>query len=372
MPVWAVVVATAIVLADQDLEVDSIGWFLLQAAILGVGVLILANRPGNRIGRIIFTAGAAFAVGVALGLLVATSDESGQSQLLALASAFTAVLITLWVPLLAWALFLFPTGELPGPRWKWPGRAIQATLVLAVLAPLGNGGMFADPDPTDIPSPIQEIITPVDRYLAAALGIGILVSLMLAGVAVLYRFVKSQGVERQQMKWLGFAMLLLLLWTPISFLVSDGTAQEGLVAIVTIVLVGFVIFSMGIAIIRYRLYEIDRIISRTVAYALVVGVLAAAYLGVVAVLTIVLNTDSPVVVAGSTLMVAALFNPIRKRVLGWVDQRFNRTQYEIRRVLDAFATGLRDETDAGDIAQGLGEIVEETLQPRSVGVWIAK
>jgi len=372
MPVWAVVMVTTFFLTDQDIEVDSIGWLLLQGALLGVGTLILANRPGNRIGRIIFAAGTTFALGVALGFIYIPIDDSTNQTVLGLFGALAAVLITLWVPLLAWALFLFPTGELPGPRWRWPGWAIQATMVLAVLAPLGNGGMFADPDAAFVPSPIQEIITPVDTYLAAALVIGIAVSLMVAGMAVLYRFVTSQGVERQQIKWLGFAMLLTVIWTPISLVVSEGSAQEGLVAIVTILLVGFVLASMGIAVIRYRLYEIDRVISRTVSYALVVGILAAAYFGAVAVLTGWLSSDTPIVVAGSTLVVAALFNPLRKRIQSWVDRRFNRTQYETRRVVEAFATGLRDETDAEDIARGLGEIVEETLQPRSVGVWVAK
>jgi len=364
--------APTLLVTDQDMEVDSIGWVLLQGAILGVGTLILANRPGNRIGRIILTAGATFAAGVALGLIVELVEDFLDTRLIGLLFAVSAVLITIWVPVIAWALFLFPTGELPGPGWKWPGRAIQATIVLAVLAPLGNGGMFADPDSTEIPSPIQDIISPVDEWLARALAIGIAVSLMTAALAVLYRFVKSKGVERQQMKWLGFAMLLMVIWTPISLLVSEGTAQEGLVAIVTIILVGFALFSLGIAVIRYRLYEIDRIISRSVTYALVVGVLVAAFFGVVTILSSWLPGESPIAVAGSTLVVAALFNPLRKRIQSWVDRRFNRTHYETRRVVEAFAAGLRDETDAEDIARGLGEIVEQTLQPRSVGVWVAK
>ncbi len=372
MPVWAVVMVTTLLVTEQDMEVDSIGWFLLQGALLGVGTLILANRPGNRIGRIIFTAGTTFAAGVAMGLNLQLVEDFWDIRLIGLLAAVSAVLITIWVPVIAWALFLFPTGELPGPGWKWPGRAIQATVVLAVLAPLGNGGIFADPDAADIPSPVQEIISPVDEYLAGAFAVGIAVSLMTAAFAVLYRFVKSKGVERQQMKWLGFAMLLMVIWTPISLFVTEGTAQEGLVAIVTILLVGFALASMGIAVTRYRLYEIDRVISRTVSYALVVGILAAAFFGAVTVLTSWLSSDTPVVVAGSTLVVAALFNPLRKRIQSWVDRRFNRTQYETRLVVEAFAAGLRDETDAEDIARGLGEIVEETLQPRAVGVWVAK
>lgn len=167
-------------------------------------------------------------------------------------------------------------------------------------------------------------------------------------------------------------MLLVLIWAPINFIFSQVASLSGALAIVAVSVFGFVLMSMGIAMIRYRLYEIDRVISRTVTYALVVGLFAVVFFGIVAVLTSLLPVDSPIVVAGSTLVVAVLFNPIRKRIQAWVDRRFNRSRYETQRVVDSFAAGLCDETDVQDIAKGLEDVIHKTLEPQSIGVWISE
>jgi uncharacterized membrane protein YbhN (UPF0104 family) len=128
--------------------------------------------------------------------------------------------------------------------------------------------------------------------------------------------------------------------------------------------------AIGVAITRYRLYEIDRLISRTVSYLLVIGLLVGVYAGLVALLQVFVPSDNPLVVAASTLAVAALFNPVRKRIQDWVDRRFNRSRYDAERVMDSFASTLRDRVEVGDVVDGWVGVVSETMQPTAVGVWI--
>jgi hypothetical protein len=136
-----------------------------------------------------------------------------------------------------------------------------------------------------------------------------------------------------------------------------------------VAVVGFPV-AVGVAVLRYRLYEIDRIISRTVSYALVVGLLGLVLFGLVAGLGAWLGRENQLVVAVSTLAVAALFNPVRRRVQGWVDRRFNRSRYDAERVMSEFVGSLRDRTDPDGVVEGWVGVVSETMQPTSVGVWV--
>lgn len=372
MPGWLIVVTLSVAMfADFRIEdADSMGWLVLQGVILGVGVLILANRPGNRIGRILLVAGLAFC-SIFLTPIAILLNDAGHVTVAGYVNATLSGTVTLWTPLIAWAFFLFPTGHPPSRPWRWPEYAIKVSIALAFVAPFVVGGIFADPEGVEIPNPIQGI-APLDEVLSLAFNISLALALLISAVSVVYRFARSDGLERQQMKWLGFAMILIAIWIPISFLGSNGAAQEGLIAIGTVLLSGFALVSVGIAVTRYRLYEIDRIISRTVSYALVVALLAAIFLSVVTLLAVLLPTESPIVVAGATLLVAALFNPLRKRLQSWVDHRFNRRKYAAQQVVDVFAASLQEETRLADIVDGLQSVVDETLEPHSVAVWIAE
>jgi hypothetical protein len=128
--------------------------------------------------------------------------------------------------------------------------------------------------------------------------------------------------------------------------------------------------TFGIAILRYRLYDIDRIVSRTVTYAAVAGLLAATYFGVVALLTTLLPPSSPLAVAGSTLVVAALFNPLRRRMHAVVDRRFNRARYDAQQVADRFARGIQDDVGQSGLTSGLLGVVSETMQPTVLSMWV--
>jgi hypothetical protein len=189
-------------------------------------------------------------------------------------------------------------------------------------------------------------------------------------VSLIVRLIRSEGVERQQLKWFLFAGTLVVLSLVVESLMDfldDGPIPFWVDALST---VGIVLLpvSMILAIFRYRLYDIDRIISRTVTYAVVVALLA----GIVALVATFVSTqfDEPLVVAATTLGVAAVFNPLRRRVQRVVDRRFNRSRYDAERVMDEFAATLRDETDEGAVVDGWRGVVYETMHPSSVGVWV--
>jgi hypothetical protein len=200
--------------------------------------------------------------------------------------------------------------------------------------------------------------------------VGLLVGAVAAIVSFVVRWHRSTGVERLQLRWLVPAFLVFVVGTLAEF----GGGQDSLFADVVFPL-GLVLvpFAIAVAILRYRLYEIDRIISRTVGYVLVVGVLGAVLvLGTVWLPSLVLAGDEVPswFVAGSTLAVAALFNPVRRRVLSWVDRRFYRSRYDAERVAEGFAARLRDEVDVHRLTNDWASVVTETMQPASVSVWV--
>ena len=191
-------------------------------------------------------------------------------------------------------------------------------------------------------------------------------SIIGASASLLIRWRASRGLERLQIKWLAIAASLVVLALAVAGFNTQALWEIVLVAAA----LSLIPVAIGIAILRYRLFEIDRIISRTVSYGLVVGMLGLVALGLVTLLTGFLPSDDPLVVAVATLAVAALFNPLRKRVQLLVDRRFNRARYDSQRVIDDFAETLRDETDPDEVVDGWVGVVEDTVQPTTVGVWV--
>jgi hypothetical protein len=182
------------------------------------------------------------------------------------------------------------------------------------------------------------------------------------------------GQERQQLKIVVLAGFLLVGLVVVGVVLADVLQivdQDGAWGVAPFVLgLNAISVAIAVAVVKYHLYDFDRIISRTLSYALVVGLLAAVYLGVVTGLQVLLTTDDPLVVAASTLVVAALFKPAHRRIQIWVDRRFNRSRYDAERVLQDFAGSLRDHTQPGRVVSGWVEVVTRTMQPSSVGVWV--
>lgn len=211
--------------------------------------------------------------------------------------------------------------------------------------------------PAQLFDPVLEVIG-VANWVVAIGGV----------VALVVRFRRSSEVVRAQIKWVVFAAVLFVPLFVIVGFADDSSTLFGL-AFLAVLLVFPV--AIAAAITRYRLFEIDRIISRTVGYALVVAVLGLVYVvGAVWLPTRIMGEQPQLFVAGSTLVVAALFNPVRRRVLSWVDRRFNRFQYDAQQVVDSFADRLQDGLDVGQLTDESVAVVTEVMRPDMVGVWV--
>jgi hypothetical protein len=297
----------------------------------------------------------AFGVGL-LGL----SDEAAvgwAAELVGGIAMFGLVLPGLGVFVPLW----FPTGRPISPSWRWPGVAA----VLGVVGIIGGWAVIVYLEGGDA----YEIDACISVGTCANIIGLVLVLLGVVGavVSLVIRWIRSRGVERLQMKWLVLAFFVFL----IGVLAEFGGFQNSVVANFFLSTGLFLIpATIAIAVLRYRLYEIDRILSRTVTYAIVIILLGAVYLAGLAALTSLLSPESPVAVAGSTLAAAALFNPLRRRIQGWVDRRFNRSRYDTEKVMELFTESLRDRVDGDELVSGWVGVVSETMQPVVAGVWV--
>ena len=271
--------------------------------------------------------------------------------------------------LLSLVLLLTPTGSLPSPRWRWWAvitAAIPVALVLVV--PVAPGRL--DPQLLLTSSPFS------DRALGGVLLVATRVALVVTALAVavaagslVVRFRRAQGVERQQLRWVALAATLMLLAVPI---VLAPVALESPILVDWAPAVWVVVLpvAVGAAILRYRLYDLDRIISRTLAYGLLTLLLGGGYAAVVLGLGQLLGRDSPLVVAAATLAVAALFQPARRRVQAAVDRRFNRRRHNTPRGSPRSAIRLHQQVDLDSLTVELLAVVDQTMQPTQVSLWL--
>jgi hypothetical protein len=346
-----------------DASLAAVG-FLTYAAI---GGLIIIRRDGHPTGWLL----------ILIGLAVLWAD--GLIGLPGVSPLFAA-----WVSSWGWALVFclfamltltFPSGHLPAGSGLWAraGRAAVWVLPVLLFATAFTKTLGGAESSTQTVNPIG--------FLPEWLGYGALfgiVAILLGGaVSLVIKRRRAVGAERAQFTWVVFAFVLLttaviltFLYVFISIGVGAGDPGDDAWGPAYVMMVLFPL-SFGVAVLRYRLYEIDRIVSRTVSYALVVGVLAGAFLGVVALMSSLLpDASSDLAVAGSTLVVAALFNPLRRRVQDGVDRRFNRQRYDAQRVMDGFAFSLRDRVDPEEVTNGWVDVVSSTMQPDFIGMWV--
>jgi hypothetical protein len=330
-----------------------------------VGAYLVWRLPANPVGWILAGFGLTFTLGV-IGETIALTDHPWApfgAWLSTWAWAGSMVLILVLLPL------LFPEGKLPSSRFKW---VIPTSVVGLGLIVLGNafkastvieGVAVALPTPVDLPPAIFDVSSAVGMALLLLATAG-------AVTACVVRFRRSRGVEHQQMRVFVTALVASVVGMGLN-LVFYETGNEALANAIFAVFVLVLVGSIAMAVLRYRLYDFDRIMSRTVTYALLVLILGSVYAaGAVWLPTRLAGGESPLFVAGSTLAVAALFSPVRRRVMGWVDRRFNRSGYDAQRVADAFAIRLRDQVDADRLVGDWAEVVTGTLEPSVVGVWV--
>jgi hypothetical protein len=360
--------------------VEPVG-IVMYLSYAGVGSLIVIRRPDMVIGWLLIVAGWGFAGGAAR---VTVTPEALMAGDLAPADALAA-----WINGCGWviasaALFavvlVFPSGTLPQGTMRWPARlALAATIVLTALIafapttsiqPVGSGPIEGLPNPGAILPELAFWSWLPHSYVLY----GILIAILIGGLVGLFvRFRRSTGLLRLQFRWLVAAIAVVVVATLAWVYLTLVVGAFGLALAVHAVTYPAVPIAIMVAVLRYRLFEIDRIISRTLGYAIVTATLAVVFVGVVLGLGAAMErfvTGNTIAVAGSTLLVAALFQPLRRRVQTAVDRRFNRAGYDAQRTVDAFTEQLRDRTDLESLGTDLVAVVERALEPRRADIWI--
>jgi hypothetical protein len=328
-----------------------------------VGTLICVRRPWNRIGWLMVVAGLSF-TGVQFGGWYATHGGSAPARPLV-----AWITVWIWVPAvvaLMFLLLLYPTGRLISWRWRLVAWAVAAWGVLGVAAMALNPELAGAEvwNPIGLPEVAREFIAKAIRV-----GLGSLFVLLLLSLSSLVmRFYRARGVQRQQLKWLVYAASLALLanfFFPLSWWTYGLLPRLSVWAIPV---------AIGVAVLRYRLYDIDRLINRTLVYGLLTALLGGVYAGVVLALGQLfggISAQPPsLVVAGATLAVAALFRPGRRRIQQAVDRHFNRRRYDAVKTIEAFSARLRDEIDLDTLAGELLAVVDQTVEPTTVSLWL--
>lgn len=358
--VWAVA-------TGEPLTPDIVLYPVAYVTFGAVGALIVSRHPANRIGRLALATGALGSF-VALCDSVARSAEPMPGQAWAAWFAAWGFPATLAPPLLL--ILLFPTGRLASSRWK-----LVAALITVGTMGLAVGNAFT-PAMADYPALRNPAGIPAfSGSLLESGGVAwfpLLGGAVAAALGLVPRLLRARGIEREQLKWITFAAGLQGLSWIVLALNLPGTAgvlaKYGIFATLLLIPV-----ATGIAILRYRLFDIDVVIRRTLVYGVVVAILGGLYVALVLGLQSVLSSftgGDTLPVAISTLAIAVLFGPVRGRVRGLVDRRFYRSRYDHKLLLEALGTRLRDEVELGSVSRTLTGVVERAVRPASVTLWL--
>src|SRR6266508_314761 len=267
-------------------------------------------------------------------------------------------------------LLVTPTGSLPSPRWRWWARVAAAAPLLLVLLFAVDPHPLAPEHPT-VDNPLA-VPVPAGVLLAVAAvdAVIVLATLVAAAGSLVVRFRRARGTERQQLRWVAVGAAVVGAVALLVGVVAGAMAKDRVVLAALGTCVALLPLATGAAILRYRLYDLDRIISRTLAYGLLTVLLGGGYAGVVLGLGQLLGRDSSLVVAGATLAVAAAFQPARRRIQRAVDRRFNRRRYDAARTIQAFSARLRQQVDLEALTGELLAVVEQPMQPPRASLWL--
>jgi len=337
-----------------------------------LGGLLASRRPSNPYGWLWMAYGLGWAVVGFTNAYVTYVSASG-TEVLGWARLIGWVNGLAFVPLLgltALILLLFPDGRPPSRRWRWMVWAIGVLVVVTTIAAALLPADEADPiqNPLAVEGSVDAVADAVANVGVTALFLAILV----AAGSLLWRFRRARGLERQQMKWLAYGGAFLAAYIALDLV---SLAPAGLVdALIEALSFGALYVGVGMAVLRYRLYDIDRLINRTLVYGLLTAVLGAVYAAAVLVLGQLfggVGGDPPSwAVAGATLAVAALFQPARGRTQAVVDRRFNRRKHDTAKTIQAFSTRLRDQIDLDTLSAELLAVVDQTMEPTRVSLWL--
>jgi hypothetical protein len=372
--------ANIAVAADIASSPEGIGSFeavmvLLPTWFTALGAVMATRVRGNRVAWILMFVGTGLMIEGTAGLRVGVAPPTDPTALDVAAVIWlnTGFFFALLIPLIL-LLYVFPTGRFLSRRWVWAGWTATVLSLLAVGAETFTTRVGPD-DGTG--STAWTIANPIGIFdheglenagpVTAMFGIGLIVLILCSVPAIVVRYRRAPRDDRAQFKWVGIALAVLAGTSLIQFVDAMRGEFTGLVFALSIASIPL---SVTIAITRYRLYEIDRLISRTLTYAVVLAVLGGVYASIVTVVTSLMPTQGSAAVAASTLVVAGLFNPLRLRVRRIVDRRFHRSAYEAELLAQRMATQLDESVSIEAIVGAWTDTVREALKPESASVWL--
>ena len=348
---------------------------LVLAALVAasVGAVLASRRPRHPVGWLLLglgltvTASGVFDGYARYGLVV----RPGSLPLARWVATYSPATLYLGFVCIGWILLLTPTGSPPSPRWRWWARLSAAAPAAFLLALAVGPGLVIPPYDTVID---RVTVPALAGLVAVAIAVGLvhaIAGLVVGAWSLVARFRRARGVERQQLRWVTFAAALTV---PLGAVVVVGVAMDVTTGVVASLAAGGCLallpLATGAAILRFRLYDLDRIISRTLTYGLLTVLLGLGYAVVVLGFGRLLGQDSSLVVAAGTLAVAAAFQPLRRRVQALVDRRFNRRRHDAARTVEGFAVRLRDQVDLDVLNRELLAVVDRTMQPTQASLWL--
>jgi hypothetical protein len=334
-----------------------------------VGALVAGRRPRHPVGWLLLGFGLSLtAAGVAVAYTnygVARAGVPGAG----LVASYVPATIVIAMVCNGFILLLTPTGRLPSPRWRWWATVTAATpVVLLLVVTLAHQPadrlVEALDSPLDLHALDGGLLVAYQAAFAVAIG-----AFVVAAASLVVRFRRARGIERQQLRWVALATVVVAVLAVVN-LAALALGAYGLAPLVGGLNPPILSAGIGAAILRYRLYDLDRIISRTLTYGLLTLLLGLGYAGVVLGLGRLLPQGSSLVVAGATLAVAALFQPARRRIQAVVDRRFNRRKYHAAQTIQAFSTRLREQVDLDTLSAELLAVIDQTVEPTRVWFWL--
>jgi hypothetical protein len=356
-------------------------WWLVNSTIVidvTVGAIVASRRPENPVSWLLCLSGVAtstssFASQYAIYALIAQPNSLPAGEAMAWIASWTLPIMN---GVQVFYLLLFPTGRLPSRRWRWLAwLTVAYILVGGVTAAFSPGAHLGSLGPIRNPLGIEGF-TPIYKAVLYTMSPALFIA---ATFSLFVRLRRAVGVERQQLKWLAYAaggLAIVSILIIITIAIDTPLWYEWVANVIFIVVIPGVPIAIGIAILRYRLYDIDVIINRTLVYGSLTAVLVALYFGGVATTQVIFRSltgqaEQPqLAIVVSTLAIAALFNPLRRRIQAFIDRRFYRKKYDAAKTLEDFSAKLRDETDLDALGYDLVGVVRETMQPAHVSLWL--
>ncbi len=343
-----------------------------------VGAIVASRRPENPVGWLLCLSGVAtsistFASQYAIYALLAQPNSLPAGEAMAWIASW---MLPIMNGVQVFYLLLFPTGRLPSRRWRWLAwLTVAYILVGALIAAFSPGAHLGSLGPIRNPLGIEGL-TPIYKAVLYTMSPALFIA---AVFSLLVRLRRAVGVERQQLKWLAYAaggLAIVSILLIITIALDTPRWYEWVANALIVAVTPGIPIAIGIAVLRYHLYDIDVIINRTLVYGALTGTLALVYFGGVTLTQALLRTltdqqELPqLVIVASTLVIAALFNPLRRRIQSFIDRSFYRKKYDARKTLERFSTKLRDETDLEALRGDLVGVVRETMQPAHVSLWL--